>query len=122
MTSFVELENQRQSKFKDSSPYFSDDAPADGVYLRTVEPGKVVPRSYYLPVVNAEKKLFPDIRKAALEYFHAFGIKWHDETPGKKPSNNLRDSQVCTSTTGTLDQDRVSVLNEPNCDKWEETL
>ncbi|RPI07635.1 MAG: hypothetical protein EHM71_10125 [Zetaproteobacteria bacterium] len=43
---------------------------------------------------HAEENLFPEIRQAALAYFKAHGIQWHDGHDGK-PSNHLCDSQVC---------------------------
>src|SRR5208337_2747050 len=88
--SFIEVENQRQSEFKYSSPYFSDRARADGVYL---QPGRVVPCSYCLPLPCAEENLFPEIRAAAVAYFQELDIWWHDA--GTRPSNHMRDSQVC---------------------------
>lgn len=95
MTEFQQAENHRQSEFKKESAYFSDHARSDGVYLRSMKNrNKPIPVSYCVPVIYAEENLFPEIRAAALAYFHEYDIQWHDQTPGHKPSNNLRDSQV----------------------------
>lgn len=67
--------------------YFSTAARLDGVY-------KGKPRSFCLPLDNAEENLVPEIRKTALEHFAKHEIKWHDGQNGK-PSNHLCDSQVC---------------------------
>jgi hypothetical protein len=84
---FLESEKPRQSEFKLSSPYFSTVARPDGVY-------KGKSRSFCLPLDHAEGNLFPEIRKAAPDYFAAHEIKWHDGQNGN-PSNHLCDSQVC---------------------------
>ncbi|MCX7886254.1 MAG: hypothetical protein N3B01_03220, partial [Verrucomicrobiae bacterium] len=87
MGKFLESEKLHQTKFKASSPYFSNTARADGVY-------KGKSRPFCLPLEYAEENLFPEIRQAALAYFASQGIKWHDGQNGK-PSNHLCDSQVC---------------------------
>jgi len=87
MGKFLESEKRNQTKFKAKSPYFSETARADGVYI-----GK--PRPFCLPLDCAEENLFPEIRQTAPAYFAAQGIKWHNGRNGK-PSNHLCDSQVC---------------------------
>jgi hypothetical protein len=87
MGEFLESEKLQQAKFKASSPYFSEEACADGVYR-----GKA--RPFCLPLKYAEKNLFPGIRQSAPDYFASKCIKWHDGHNGK-PSNHLCDSQVC---------------------------
>jgi hypothetical protein len=87
MGEFLESEKRQQAKFKTSSPYFSDEARADGIYK-----GKA--RPFCLPLEHAEENLFPGIRQGAPAYFASQSIKWHDGQSGK-PSNHLCDSQVC---------------------------
>ncbi len=87
MSEFLESEKQQQAKFKTSSPYFSREARADGIYK-----GKA--RPFCLPLEYAEENLFSGIRKSGLAYFDSESIQWHDGQNGK-PSNHLCDSQVC---------------------------
>lgn len=87
MGSFLEGEKPKQTKFKTTSPYFSDLARLEGVYK-----GKL--RLFCLPLEFAEQNLFPEIRESALLHFAEHAIKWHDGQNGK-PSNHLCDSQVC---------------------------
>jgi hypothetical protein len=87
MSGFLESEKRWQAKFKVISPYFSDAARADGIYRGDARP-------FCLPLDRAEENLFSEIRKPAMAYFAAHGIKWHDGQRGK-PSNHLCDSQVC---------------------------
>lgn len=89
MGSFLVREKLQQERFKQTSPYFSPSARADGPYKTS--PG---PFRFCLPLNHAEENLFPDIRQTALEYFAAHRIKWHDGRKGK-PSNHLCSSQVC---------------------------
>ena len=92
---FKDVETDRQSEFKRTSGYFSPEAQADGVYLRSVRPGRVMPVPYCVPVPHSPENIFFEIREQALAYFASRDIEWHDQTPGRKPSNHLRDSQVC---------------------------
>jgi len=87
MGSFLEGEKPKQTKFKSTSPYFSDLARSEGVY-------KGKPRLFCLPLEFAEQNLFPEIQESALLHFAEHAIKWHDGQNGK-PSNHLCDSQVC---------------------------
>ena len=87
MSSFLEVEKQRQSEFKQQSPTFSAAARSDGMYKGRLRP-------FCLPGDHAEENLFPGIREPAPEYFAKFKIKWHDGHDGK-PSNHLCSSQVC---------------------------
>lgn len=87
MGGFLESEKSAQTKFKKSSPFFSDPARSSGTYR-----GK--PRPFCLPRAFADQNLFPGIRDSAPSYFAKHQIKWHDGQDGK-PSNHLCDSQVC---------------------------
>jgi len=87
MGAFLAREKSQQSDFKRTSPCLSPAARGDGLYKGT-------PRPFCVPVDHAEENLFPEIRQAALAYFKAHGIQWHDGHDGK-PSNHLCDSQVC---------------------------
>lgn len=87
MSSFLQVEKQRQSEFKQQSPTFSAAARSDGLYKNKLRP-------FCLPVSHAEENLFSGIRETAPAYFTKFGIKWHDGQAGK-PSNHLCSSQVC---------------------------
>lgn len=87
MDSFLEQEKERQTRFKQTSPHFSDDARQDGIYKKR-------PRPFCLPKDYACENLFAQIRENALTYFDSYQIRWHN---GDKitPSNHLCDSQVC---------------------------
>jgi len=87
MARFLHDEKLHQTVFKQESPFFSDPARQDGDYK-----GKL--RPFCVPTGHAEENLIPDARQAALEYFAAKNIRWHDGQDGK-PSNHLCDSQVC---------------------------
>jgi len=87
MGGFLESEKPKQTKFKTTSPYFSDLARLAGIY-------KGKPRPFCVPIEFAEQNLFPEIRETALLHFSVHSIKWHDGQNGK-PSNHLCDSQVC---------------------------
>ena len=87
MSSFLHDEKRHQTTFKQKSPFFSDPARQDGDY-------KEKRRPFCVPTGHAEENLIPDARQAALAYFAAKGIRWHDGQDGK-PSNHLCDSQVC---------------------------
>lgn len=87
MGGFLEGEKPKQTKFKSTSPYFSDLARSEGVY-------KGKPRPFCVPLEFAEQNLFPEIRESALSHFAEHSIKWHDGQNGKS-SNHLCDSQVC---------------------------
>lgn len=87
MGNFLESEKPKQTKFKTTSPYFSDRARAEGDYK-----GKT--RPFCVPVEFAEQNLFPEIRESALTHFAQHSINWHDGKNGK-PGNHLCDSQVC---------------------------
>lgn len=87
MGGFLESEKPKQTKFKATSPYFSDLARLEGVY-------KGKPRTFCVPLEFAEQNLFPEIRESALSHFAQHSIKWHDGQNGN-PSNHLCDSQVC---------------------------
>ena len=87
MGKFLDSEKIRQTQFKVSSPYFSNSARSDGMYM-----GKL--RPFCLPLEYAEQNLVPEIRKTVLSHFAEHGIKWHNGQKGK-PSNHLCSSQVC---------------------------
>lgn len=87
MGSFREAEKPKQTKFKTTSPYFSDLARLEGIY-------KGKPRPFCVPLEFAEQNLFPDIRESVLSHFAEHRIKWHDGQNGKS-SNHLCGSQVC---------------------------
>jgi len=87
MGKFLEAEKRRIASFKATSPYFSSEAHADGVYR-----GK--PRPFCLPRACAGENLFPEIRQSIPAYFANQEIKWHDGQGGN-PSNHLCGSQVC---------------------------
>ena len=87
MGRFLQNEKPRQTEFKTTSQYFSEDAPSDGIY-------KGKPYPFCLPSNLAEQNLFPGIRETAISFFADHHIKWHDGQNGK-PSNHLCDSQVC---------------------------
>lgn len=87
MGGFLEGEKPKQTKFKSTSPYFSDLARSEGVY-------KGKPRPFCVPIEFAEQNLFSEIRESALSHFAEHSIKWHDGQNGKS-SNHLCDSQVC---------------------------
>lgn len=87
MGKFLESEKSIQTKFKTSSPYFSDMARSEGVY-------KNKPYPFCLPIEFADQNLVPEIRETALTHFAEHNIKWHDGKNGK-PSNHLCSSQVC---------------------------
>lgn len=87
MGEFLESEKQRLTKFKATSPYFSDMARADGVCKGKLRPF-CVPRAY------TEENLFSEIRQTITDYFAEYEIKWHGGRD-RKPSNHLCDSQVC---------------------------
>jgi len=86
MGRFLEAEKRRQAEFKIASPYFQDNARADGLFKRNFYP-------FCLPLNCADQNLFQEIRSAAEDYFAANGIKWH-QGQGMHPSNHLCDSQV----------------------------
>jgi hypothetical protein len=87
MGKFLESEKPKQTQFKATSSYFSDEACSEGVY-------KNKPRAFCLPIEFAEQNLFPEIRESATSHFAKHNIKWHDGK-NRKPSNHLCDSQVC---------------------------
>jgi hypothetical protein len=87
MSKFLQDEKPIQAAFKQSAPYFSDAARAEGYY-------KNHPYPFCLPRAYAEENLFPEIREPILAYFTRNEIKWHDGQNGK-PSNHMCDSQVC---------------------------
>jgi hypothetical protein len=87
MGTFLEIEKERQTRFKTTSPYFSEAASGNGIYRKKAY-------LFCLPLEYAEENLFPGIRQSALTYFESHGIHWHDGKDGK-PSNHLCDSQVC---------------------------
>lgn len=96
MTTFLEDENRRQAEFKQTSGYFSAEARADGEYLPSFgTPGGPVRLPYLLPLGYAEENLFAGIREGTLAYFGRQDIAWHNELPGGRPTNHLRDSQIC---------------------------
>lgn len=95
MSSFIGLENARQSEFKQTSGSFTEEARADGVYLPSARSGNLNPLPYCLPVIHAAQNLYPEIREEALAYFREKEIEWHDKRGEYTPSNHLRDSQVC---------------------------
>jgi hypothetical protein len=96
MMTFVETENRRQAEFKQTSGYFSPDARADGECLSSFgSPGGTIRLPYLLPLPYAEENLFEGVREGALAYFRENDIAWHGELPGKRPTNHLRDSQIC---------------------------
>jgi hypothetical protein len=87
METFLERERTSQTVFKQSSPYISESARADGFYR-----GKS--RSFCLPTEYAEQNLFPEIQSPALAYFATHKIKWH-QGQNAKPNNHMCSSQVC---------------------------
>lgn len=87
MGSFLEGEKPKQTKFKSTSPYFSDSARLEGSY-------KGKSRPFCVPIEFAEENLFPEIRESALIHFAENRIYWHDGQ-NRKSSNHLCDSQVC---------------------------
>jgi len=87
METFLERERTSQTVFKQSSPYISESARADGFYL-----GKS--RTFCLPTEYAEQNLFPEIQSPALAYFATHKIKWH-QGENDKPNNHMCSSQVC---------------------------
>ena len=96
MKTFVETENRRQAEFKQTSDYFSLNARDNGECLRSFgSPGGIIRLPYLLPLSSAEENLFEDIRPSLLAYFQEKDIAWHGELPGKRPTNHLRDSQIC---------------------------
>ena len=52
-------------------------------------------RPWLIPLACAEENLFEGIRGDTLSYFREKAISWHDKLPGERPSNHLRDSQIC---------------------------
>jgi hypothetical protein len=87
MGRFLVQEKRRLAIFKQISPYFSAAARADGLYHHRWRP-------FCLPLECAQENLYPGIREAALAYWEAQNITWHDGHAGL-PSNHLCDSQVC---------------------------
>jgi len=87
METFLERERTSQTVFKQSSPYISESARADGYYR-----GKS--RTFCLPTEYAEQNLFPEIKSHALAYFATHKIKWH-QGQNAKPNNHMCSSQVC---------------------------
>ena len=86
MGKFLEEEKRHQTRFKETSEYFTKAARAEGSYR-----GKN--RLFCLPLDRAGENLFHGIRAGALEYFKRMGIKWHDGRDSN-PSNHLCSSQV----------------------------
>jgi len=86
MGQFLNVEKERLSTWKQTTPYLGENARDPGVYRRR-------PRLFCLPKHCAEENLYHGIRLSVLGYFVAFGIKWHD---GRrcKCSNHLCDSMV----------------------------
>ena len=84
---FIETENQRLAAFKANPSNFTETARAEGFY-------KGKPYPFCLPREHAEENLYREIREPAMTYFGKQEIKWHDGQDGK-PSNHLRDGQVC---------------------------
>ena len=87
MAGFLESEKARQTAFKATKEWFSQEAQEDGEY-------KGRKRPFCLDLQHADENLFEGIRVQALDYFKVNHIKWHDGHDGK-PSNHLCDSQVC---------------------------
>jgi len=87
MAKFLHDEKPHQTKFKRESPFFSDPARQDGHNQRKDRP-------FCVPVDHGEENLMPGLRDAAMDFFSAKEIRWHDGQ-GRKPSNHLCDSQVC---------------------------
>ena len=87
MVSFLHDEKPHQTTFKRESGFFSGPAREDGHYRRKDRP-------FCVPIDHAEENLFPEIRDAAMAFFSAKGIRWHDGQ-NDKPSNHLCDSQAC---------------------------
>lgn len=83
---FLATEKTRQAAFKQTSPYFSGAARADGFYKQHAYP-------FCLPRECASENLYVGIREAALVYFAAKRIPWHGGQNGL-PSNHLCSSQV----------------------------
>ncbi|QEH36530.1 hypothetical protein OJF2_51140 [Aquisphaera giovannonii] len=103
MCGFKDQENLNQADFKRTWPGFSDGARADGRYfLRTRDDSgrpdlkPIGPFPYVLPPEFCEENLYEGIRAASVEYFQRAGIKWHDGVAlDARPSNHMRDSQIC---------------------------
>ncbi len=89
MGRFLEEEKVRQAAFRATSPYFSDQARAFGLY-------RGQPRAFCIPRDCAAENLFEGIRSSAPRYFAQREIKWHDGEDAK-PSNHLCSSQVCAA-------------------------
>lgn len=87
MGKFLESEQDRQAQFKQAPLAFSEPARLDGAYKDKLRP-------FCLPPKLADENLFEGIRTAAIDWFRAHKIKWHDDQNGR-PSNHLCDSQVC---------------------------
>jgi hypothetical protein len=86
MGEFLNTERVRQAKFKMSSPLFSQNARADGLF-------KGKNRPFCLPLECASENLFCEIREQAIRFFREKEIKWHQGQNGY-PSNHMCDSQV----------------------------
>ncbi len=86
MGELLEAEKKRLSAWKKTTPYLSQQARAPGVYR-----GRA--RDFCLPQVCAGENLYHEIRLAALGYFAAYEIKWH-QGQKCKCSNHLCDSMV----------------------------
>lgn len=86
MGKFLEAEKKRQSTWKKVTPHLSEQARAPGVFR-----GRL--REFCLPRVCAEENLYWKIRLAALGYFAAYEVKWH-QGQKCKCSNHLCDSMV----------------------------
>jgi hypothetical protein len=96
MTAFQQTENLRQADFKKTSGYFSPDARADGQLFTSIgSPRGALMWPWLLPLACAEENLFEGIRSDTLSYFREKAISWHGKLPGERPSNHLRDSQIC---------------------------
>jgi hypothetical protein len=86
MGRFLENEKRRLAAWKQETAYLSEKARSPGMFR-----GKM--RDFCLPLGCAEENLYSGSRLAALEYFAAYGVKWHQGQKGKC-SNHLCDSMV----------------------------
>jgi hypothetical protein len=87
MVTFKAQEIQRHTQYKQTSPHFSPLARDDGIFAKK-------PRTFCLPQALSEENLYSGFRNAALAYFNAAGITWHQAINGK-PTNHMCSSQVC---------------------------
>jgi hypothetical protein len=86
MGKFLNSEKKRLSAWKELTPYLSERARSPGVFRKR-------PRDFCLPRACAEENLYDEIRLAALGYFAAYGVMWH-QGQRCKCSNHLCDSMV----------------------------